>query len=236
VDRATQLALNAINKTFYARMADEFSASRRHDWPGFRRMLARLATRKPRAPLRVLDVGAGLQSVWPEAIEYVGIDACPALLARARQRALSSNFQFREADLIESPLRAALPDGPFDLVALFGVLHHLPAQTFRATLLCALAERLAVQGMLAITFWRLDEDPRFASRVVPFDRAWSLEPGDTLLRWGSHDAPPRFCHFPDAAEIEALIAATHLHPLDRFRADGRNDQLNEYVLLTRDRP
>jgi SAM-dependent methyltransferase len=241
VDRATQLALNAINRQFYASLADEFSASRRHDWPGFHRVIARVDQRNSmQAPLRVLDVGAGdgrfaacLQNAWSGPIDYVGIDACHELLARARARELGSDFRFHEADLIESPLTAALPEGEFDLIALFGVLHHVPGREFRAALLRALADRVSTSGVLAITFWRLDEDPRFASRVVASNREWSLEPGDTLLRWGAADAPPRFCHFPDAAEIEALIAATNLHALDRFRADGRSDQLNEYALLTR---
>jgi hypothetical protein len=79
----------------------------------------------------------------------------------------------------------------------------------------------------------LDEDPRFASRIVPCTLVPSedLEPGDTFLRWGAADAPPRYCHFADAAEVLALCDTTGLSRVAHFRSDGRGDALNEYVVL-----
>jgi hypothetical protein len=129
------------------------------------------------------------------------------------------------------------------LICLLGVLHHVPGRATRQALVSALAAKLAPRGVLALTFWRLPEDPRFASRVVDLVRynaraerpiaSDQLEPGDTLLRWGDAGAPPRYCHFPDASEVLQLLAATGLRPLERYRADGRGEQLNEYALLTR---
>jgi SAM-dependent methyltransferase len=248
VDDETRLALNALNRRFYASIAEEFSASRRHAWPGFARVLRVVKEHKPAsgAALRVLDVGAGdgrfaayLHEAWGGELDYVGIDSSRELLTRARQRELGSAFQFQEADFVEAPPAAALPPGPFDLVALLGVLHHVPGHSARAALLAELAQRVGTRGVLALTFWRLPDDPRFQSRTLalagaaPAISGDQLEDGDTLLRWGTADAPPRYCHFPSEAESDALLAATGLRVIARFRSDGRAERLNEYALLAR---
>jgi SAM-dependent methyltransferase len=259
MDRATRLALNAVNSEFYARVAPEWSETRRTPWPGFARVLACLrartmadsdAAQAPSMPLRVLDVGAGdgrfaeyLRGAWSGDVEYCGVDASGDLLAHAQRRNLGARWRFVQSDFVEAPPCAALPPGPFDLIALLGVLHHVPGHLARCELVHALKTRMAARGLLALTFWRLNDDPRFASRVIPWAvhnatahtpiRQEQLEPGDTLLRWGAGSAPPRYCHFPSEVETEALLAATELRIVERFRADGRGDRLNEYVLLGR---
>jgi hypothetical protein len=139
------------------------------------------------------------------------------------------------------PASTAIPGGTFDLVCVLGVLHHVPGRTARQQLLGELASRLSPRGLLAVTIWRLTDDPRFTTRVVRFadyNRAAAepialdqLEPGDTLLRWGNGGAPARYCHFPDAHESEQLLGASGLRIVERFHADGRGGRLNEYALL-----
>jgi tRNA (uracil-5-)-methyltransferase TRM9 len=238
--RETVLALSALNHAFYEAIAPEWSESRRHAWPGFSRVLQLCAS----APLRVLDVGAGdgrfaafLHAQPALKVAYLGVDASERLLATARARALGPEVRFERADFIAD--EAALPEGSWSLVVLLGVLHHVPSFELRARLLRQLAQRTAAGGLLAVTFWRLDRDPRFAQRVrswshaaQPIDEA-DLEPGDTLLGWGAAERAVRYCHFPDARETEALIAAAGLPVVARFEADGRGDALNEYVVFSR---
>jgi tRNA (uracil-5-)-methyltransferase TRM9 len=245
--RETVLALNALNQAFYEAIAPEWSESRRHPWPGFERVLKLLRAEVPSVqPLRVLDVGAGdgrfaeflnSQREADERFEYLGIDASERLLEHARSRGLGEGARFEHADFLEE---GSLPAGPFELVVLFGVLHHVPSFERRRQLLAEVAQRVAPGGLLALTFWRLDRDPRFAKRVRSFAdynrdatepiSESDLEPGDTLLSWADQPAL-RYCHFPDAAETDALIAAAELRVLARFEADGRGDALNEYVVL-----
>jgi tRNA (uracil-5-)-methyltransferase TRM9 len=248
--RETVLALNALNQAFYEAIAPEWSESRRHPWPGFARVLSLSNAHRPsRERLRVLDAGAGdgrfavfLQAARrsPEPLEYLGIDASERLLTHARSRELGSNVRFERRDFLRDD--DPLPSGQFDLVVLFGVLHHVPAFDRRCQLLAELAKRVAPRGLFALTFWRLDRDPRFAKRVrsfaeynaqapEPISEA-DLEAGDALLAWGGQTAL-RYCHFPDARETEALIAAAGLPAIARFDADGRNDALNEYVVFQR---
>ncbi|HKU43667.1 MAG TPA: class I SAM-dependent methyltransferase [Polyangiales bacterium] len=240
--RETVLALNALNHAFYAAIAPEFHDSRSSPWPGFARLLELVPN-----PSRVLDAGAGdgrfgafLHERAPHALDYLGLDASQELLAFARARGLGSRYRFEHCDFIAAP--ESLPPGPFDLIVVLGVLHHVPSFEGRSELIRQLAQLLAAAGTLALTFWRLDRDPRFSRRLrsfaeynaraaQPIDER-DLEPGDQLLGWGD-DGPPRYCHFPDARETEALLAAAGWPVCARFSADGRGGLLNDYVLLRR---
>jgi SAM-dependent methyltransferase len=251
MDSATQLELNAINRRFYAAIASEWSGKRKHPWPGWERVWNALPAERRAAMsggLRVLDLGCGdgrlLAFLTQRAsdVDYLGIDASAALLERARKRELAARSTWLEADFIMQPLPESALETQYDLICVFGVLHHVPAHERRVQLVRELASLLRDRGTLALTFWRLDEDPRFASRRVRFEdynrsaqqpiALDQLEPGDTLLRWGDRDAPPRYCHFPGSEHIQALIETSGLHMLERFRADGHQNRLNEYVLLT----
>lgn len=256
MDRCTQLALNRINQRFYAAIAHEWTDKRRHAWPGFDRLWRTSCAARPvglNCHLSVLDVGCGdgrfAQFIAEQedlqaragALTYVGIDDNAALLERARARQIGSAFHFHSADFVATPIDSCLGTQTFDLIVLLGVLHHIPGHEQRAQLLRALGEHLNPRGQLAVTVWRLDEDPRFASRVVSFE-AYNqhaaeaialnqLEPGDTLLRWGGRATQPRYCHFPDAAELQRLIEKSGLVERVRFRADGHQGRLNEYLSL-----
>jgi SAM-dependent methyltransferase len=195
----------------------------------------------------VLDLGCGdgrfaqYLADRSEPVDYLGCDASGALLAHARGRGLDARYQFSQADFVAVPLARVLPAETFDLICVLGVMHHIPGRCQRQQLLRGLAQYLAPNGILALTIWRLDQDPRFASRIVPFEQynraaaqpiaLEQLEPGDTLLRWGNPGGPPRYCHFPNPSEVEALLAASGLRLVERFQADGRGNQLNEYSLL-----
>ena len=208
------------------------------------------------APLRVLDVGCGngrfgaflaARGLTPD--RYVGIDASPALLedARLRLRAVPGAadrpmaLELRAGDLAVQPVDAALPDERFRLIAVLGVLHHVPGLAQRRALLGALAARLEAGGLLALAFWRFAAFERFERRLLgweeynrtaaePIDSA-RLEPGDHLIRWGDGVGRQRYCHFASDAEMAGLLADLDLERVAEYAADGRSDDLNQYVLL-----
>jgi SAM-dependent methyltransferase len=231
--------LNAINREFYRITAGEFDQTRGQAWPGWLRL----------APLlggvdSVLDVGCGngrfgvfLAERLARPLRYHGVDSSPALLDAART-ALAAHprldVTLETRDIVEQP-----PDsGAYSLVALFGVIHHVPGAQQRRDLLRALAARVAPGGLLAFTAWRFIELERFAARVVPWDAvdpalAAAVEPHDYLLDWRRGASALRYCHYVDDAEHAALAAATGLTPVLDFRADGENAALNRYSLLRR---
>lgn len=250
MDERTRQHLRDINRAFYEREAQAFASTREHPWPGWTRVLAAV----PAEPLRVLDVGCGNGRLarflsGPRKLEYRGIDTSRALVAAAAGQRSPAH----PGDDVRFEVRAAEdpPPGPFDLVAVFGLLHHVPAFESRIALLASLGRRLAPDGRLAATFWRFGNDPRFEGRLRGFGGAVDaaqLERGDHLLLWGdggrggdegaheTDEGPARYCHFCDEGELEQVVARLRqegLAVVDRFRSDGRSGEFNEYLVWGR---
>jgi len=238
----TVLALNEVNRRFYRTHAEAFSSSRDYPWLGWERIVGGLSG----PPLSVLDVGCGnarfgayLAAWLGSEFSYLGLDASPELLALARQRSdLPRDTTLMERDLVAGPCAEALPGGRYSLVAAFGLLHHVPSFARRRELLTALAECLEPGGRLAVSVWRFGAFERFRGKRVPFGppiETDDLEPGDVLLSFGEKPEAVRYCHFLDQDEVDRLLAAVALPCLDRFTADGREGELNDYLVLGRAR-
>ncbi len=226
--------LNDINREFYRITAGSFDESRSEAWPGWEALLPYL---KP--PLTVLDVGCGngrfgvfLAHTFSTKLTYYGIDSNPALLARARESLAGLDAHFEQRDFVLHPPEPGL----FDLVALFGMLHHVPGSEQRCTFMQTLAQRVASGGILAFAAWRFYDYPRFRERIVPWpdDIQADIEPGDYLLDWRRGERALRYCHYIDDAEHAALVAATGLGEIITYRADGRTHDANRYSLLRRE--
>jgi SAM-dependent methyltransferase len=264
----TVAALLELNRRFYGRYAAEFSASRQRPWPGWDRLVDRLAAGRPppsraAGPLAVLDVGCGngrfasyLAGRWPGPFSYLGLDSCPALLEVAAERLgdLPGDGRLRQLDLTaRGELDRTLGSRRFDLIALFGVLHHLPGSDTRRSLLLRLARHLAPSGLLAASIWQRHRRSDFAAKVLPWSRynrrrsrersppdrlpggaiaVDQLERGDTLLTWAGDATTPRYCHFPGGAEIAGWCEELDCDLADRFEADGSDARENLYLVFT----
>ena len=235
--------LNAINRAFYAAVADDFDQTRGTAWSGWQRLLPHLTT-----PLSVLDVGCGngrfglflhdnLQpspdsalSTQHSALSYTGLDSSPALLAHARDALTAKaglHATLEQRDIIENP-----PDtGEYDLVVLLGVLHHIPGYEQRQTFMRQLARRVKSGGLLVFAAWRFYEYDRFRERIVPWSEDMHVEANDYLLDWRRGAVSLHYCHYTDDAEHDALVAATGLTEIDTYRADGQGGASNRYSLL-----
>ncbi len=106
---------------------------------------------------RVLDVGCGPGGVAREVAEaagarVVGIDADPAMIARAREQAAHPRVEYLVGDALTD-----LPPGPFDVVILSNVLEHLEdrAGFLRGLLASARPDRLLVRVPVAERDWRV---------------------------------------------------------------------------------
>jgi SAM-dependent methyltransferase len=189
----------------------------------------------------VLDLGCGNGRLLARLLErrvplaaYLGVDSCAALLEAARARYPEPIARFVDAELFDDLGRPALAGGTFDVVALMGVLHHVPSEAARAALVHEAFERTAAAGRLILTVWRFERDSRLSKRTLAWpgsiDRS-QLEPGDTLMRWSKGGSAVRYCHAIADAEIERWLRDVPAS-VERFHADG-GGELNEYVVLTR---
>lgn len=227
MDAETQGRLNQINRDFYRRVAADFDASRQSAWGGWERMLDAVDL-----PVdSVLDIGCGngrlarfLAGRQAEAFTYIGIDNCPELLAYARRQARQVKLDLIEQDVI----LGALPQRRAQLVALFGLLHHVPGAERRRELLRAAATRVASGGWLVLAAWRFYEQERFRRRILPWPDDIVVERHDYLLDWRRGERALRYCHYIDDEEHAELVAAADLPVIDDYRADGG---LNRYTVL-----
>jgi SAM-dependent methyltransferase len=226
MDEITIRRLNDINREFYRVTADQFDQTRGRAWPGWARLLPHVGS-----PLSVLDVGCGngrfgvYLGEHVAEVSYHGIDSNPALLARARANLPDGRFSQR--DVVENP-----PDaGQYDLVGLFGVIHHLPGGRQRRDFMRALAARVEPGGLLAFACWRFYDFERFRERITPWPDDLVVEAGDYLLDWRRGETALRYCHHVDDDEHAALVAATGLDEIDTYRADGFSGTVNRYSIL-----
>ena len=104
---------------------------------------------------KVLDLGCGYGEIakfFVGRTHYVGIDSNAGYIDEAKRRFQGTNAQFIAADIGDPEVLAL---GPFDLVLLTGVLHHLPSELVRE-----LAE--ASKGLVSPTGRFVAVEPVFA--------------------------------------------------------------------------
>ncbi|MGB1286986.1 MAG: class I SAM-dependent methyltransferase, partial [Aggregatilineales bacterium] len=214
--------------------ATEFDATRGRAWQGWEAILPYIPDT---ASLSVLDVGCGngrfaifLDENISTPISYHGVDNSAKLLTFAKKSLFPLDLQsltLTEQDIITQP-----PDtGQYNLVGLFGVMHHIPGAEHRLSMMKTLAERVLPGGLLIFAAWRFYEYERFSRRFVDAPADLPLEKGDFLLDWRRGERALRYCHYVDDAEHDALVAATGFTELKRYRADGSDNRMNCYSIL-----
>jgi SAM-dependent methyltransferase len=250
MDDRTIHALNAINRSFYSTHAAEFDAARPQPWPGWERLLRLVEEKSWPNPLRVLDVGCGngrfgaflADRISPgeREVDYTGIDSSAELLARARARALRlATVRLCQVDIVEGSADS-IPQGPYELIALFGLLHHVPGQDQRRALLDALGTRLARGGLLVLASRQFEAFARFRRRLIPWNDynrttpqpidTGQLESGDHLLPWGDSERPVRYCHFATEQRMRETLESLSFEIAATYAADGREGNLNRYFI------
>lgn len=225
--------LNAINKAFYEQTAPHFHDSRSDAWAGWLQLLPFLPDH---GKLRVLDLGCGngrfgsfLAENLSAPIQYHGVDNNAQLLHFAHETLSAENltFSLKEQDILEfSPSAQA-----YDLITLFGVIHHVPDNANRQNFLKRVANGVAPNGLLVVASWRFWEFDRFKERVAPWPDGLEREENDFLLDWRRGTHALRYCHYIDDVEQDSLVASSGFREIARFRADGKTNTLNLYSLL-----
>ena len=231
-----------LNRRFYATVAVEFDRTRQGLPEGMLTLAQMLHTRLP-APVRLLDAGCGngrfARALAQEQVTgaYLGIDADAHLLdLAATQTADLAGLacRFAAADLAQ-PGWITAAGAPYDAVVCLAVLHHFPGSDLRRRILTELAGLLTPGGLLALSTWQFFGNPRFDQRLLPWEEigltAADVEPGDALLPWNQGEHAVRYVHYLDLAETTQLAADCGLAVIDSFRADGKEGNLNLFVVL-----
>ena len=242
---SVQKQLLKMNQEFYRTVAAEFDRTRQGLPVGMLALAQRLHEQLPQ-PIRLLDAGCGngrfARALVAREIKgsYTGLDADRQLLdlAAAQTKALPDlRCQFVQADLTDPGWDSRLDPGGYDVVVALAVLHHLPGEALRQQVTAQLAGLLAPRGLLALSTWQFLSSERLAARTVDWStvglNGQDVEPGDAVLPWEQGTHALRYVHHLDLAEVERLLAACQLHLSTTFRADGKEGNLNLFVVAQR---
>lgn len=188
--------------------------------------------------------------------EVHAFDNCADLMRSYLPRELSYQLTLHHLDLIDTLLyferTQKIPEvftylpAPHVLLC-FGVMHHIPTQELRCAYMRLIGRLMQSGVMVALSFWRFLEDEKLAAKVGVSHanslrrlnnasiQALLFEPTDRLLGWSDVQGVARFCHSFTQAEIDELqncLLDELSHPFEivRYRADGKQGNLNEYLI------
>ena len=261
MDSQTQNALLTLNRCFYEQVAHHFDATRQNWTPGLWAILPYFKA-PGKELLSVLDVGCGngrFARLLEEAgivASYTGVDGNETLLQIARKSAANLagvSCQFIQADLANTGWPRVLAAGRragdrrvhaptklyetprYNVVLCTATMQHLPGYTLRLRLMRDL-RRLST-GYVILSFWQFLSSERFRNKLIDPGTvgisAAKLDPGDGLLPWRQGVDAIRYVHQVDEAELRQLAADAGQTVLHKFRADGRESDLNLYAVLGR---
>jgi SAM-dependent methyltransferase len=226
-----------LNREFYTRFGDSFSATRHRIQPGVRRILETL-----HGDENILDLGCGNGWFSRELAEnghrgsYLGVDFSLPLLRDAES--LPENFpaKFIEADLTRLSAisnQLLVPKG-WSLITAFAVLHHIPLFELRVDILNTVHRLLKPEGLFIHSNWQFLNSEKLKSRIQDWSKAdlssEDVDPNDYLLDWRSGGEGLRYVHHYDENELQELAEITGFQIRDVFYSDGEPGNLSLYQI------
>ena len=234
MNSTTAQRLLKINREFYNRFGDQFSATRQRLQPGVRKILETI-----QADVSVLDLGCGNGnflrelSVRGHKAALLGVDFSLPLLRDAES---APGVEFREVDLSQLGVGSgqwAVEDS-WDVVTMFATLHHIPSIEIRLDILNTVRKLLNKDGKFILSNWQFLNSEKLKSRIQPWDtvgiRIEDLDAGDYLLDWRSGGEGLRYAHQFSVEELLGLAEQAEMRVIDSFLSDGDGGNLGLYQI------
>jgi tRNA (uracil-5-)-methyltransferase TRM9 len=234
MNSVTAERLLTINKEFYNRFGDQFSATRQRLQPGVKKILETI-----QADDSVLDLGCGNGHFLRELAgrghqaPLLGVDFSLPLLGDARE-ASSFGVKFREVDLTQLSVTSnqLLITGNWSLITAFATLHHIPSIEMRLDILRTVRKLLKDDGKFILSNWQFLNSAKLRSRIQPWDKVGinesDLDEGDYLLDWRSGGEGLRYAHHFTAEELLGLADQAGMRVTASFSSDGDGGNLGLY--------
>ncbi len=238
VDVAARLI--EINRDFYTRFGDSFSATRHRLQPGVRRILDNLTGDES-----ILDLGCGngelARALGKQGHRgpYLGLDFSLPLLHEAEILPEESSARFIEVDLTKLSVtgdqwsvirdQLSVAEG-WSLITAFAVLHHIPSNAIRLEILNVVHRLLAGGGKFILSNWQFLNSEKLRSRVQDWSKVGltdaDVDPGDYLLDWRSGGEGLRYVHHFSAEQLASLAGASGFTVRETFSSDGESGNLS----------
>ncbi len=228
----TAQRLLEINREFYNRFADQFSATRQRLQPGVKKILETIPD-----DVSVLDLGCGNGNFLRELsmrghkAALLGVDFSLPLLRDAES---APGVEFREADLsqLSGISEQLLIIDNWSLITAFATLHHIPSTEIRLDILKTVRKLLKKDGKFILSNWQFLNSEKLKSRIQPWDKVGinedDLDAGDYLLDWRSGGEGLRYAHHFTADELLGLAEQAEMRVIDSFLSDGDGGNLGLY--------
>lgn len=242
MDSGTAARLIDINRDFYSRFGDSFSATRRRIQPGVRRVMQML-----NGDESILDLGCGNGEFARELAKhghrgpYLGVDFSLPLLRDAESQPEGFSAKFMEADITQLSVYSSqlsvfskqlLSTEHWTLVTAFAVLHHIPSTEIRLEILRTIQSLMAEDGRFIHSNWQFLNSEKLRARIKPWERASiatsDVDAGDYLLDWRSGGEGLRYVHHFDETELSELAKAAGFQVEETFYSDGESGDLGLY--------
>ncbi len=227
--------LLAINREFYNRFGDSFSATRQRLQPGVKKILETISN-----DVSVLDLGCGNGHFLRELIRrghktpLLGVDFSLPLLRDAES---APGVEFREADLTKLLAvsdQLLMVNGQWSIVTMFATLHHIPSTEMRLDILRSVKKLLKPNGKFILSNWQFLNSEKLKARIQPWDKVGlnesDLDEGDYLLDWRSGGEGLRYAHHFTAEELLGLAEQVEMRVTDSFLSDGDGGNLGLYQI------
>ena len=222
-----------INREFYDRFGEQFSATRQRLQPGVKKILNSI-----RDDVSVLDLGCGNGHFLRELIRLghkaplLGVDFSLPLL---RDAEATPGVSFREIDLTKLPTfgdKLLTVNGPWSTVTMFATLHHIPSTEMRLDILKTVRKLLKNDGKFILSNWQFLNSAKLRARIRPWEKVGinesDLDEGDYLLDWRSGGEGLRYAHHFSAEELLGLAEQAEMFVTASFLSDGEGGNLGLY--------
>jgi 2-polyprenyl-3-methyl-5-hydroxy-6-metoxy-1,4-benzoquinol methylase len=235
MDSATAARLIELNREFYTRFGDSFSATRQRIQPGVRRVMEMLNEDES-----ILDLGCGNGWFARELADhghrgtYLGVDFSLPLLQNADVYSGAFSATFHEVDLtkLSESKEEILVHGKWGIVTAFAVLHHIPSHNLRIGILKEVRELLKPDGRFIHSNWQFMNSDKLRKRVQPWGTGSTsgleVDADDYLLDWRSGGEGLRYVHHFSEAELGELAEESHFQIEGTFYSDGETGNLGLY--------
>ena len=232
MNSTTAQRLLKINREFYNRFGDQFSATRQRLQPGVRKILETI-----QADVSVLDLGCGNGHFLRELnmrghkAALLGVDFSLPLLRDAES---APGVEFREVNLDQlSVVSGQLAvEGGWDVITMFATLHHIPSTEIRLDILRTVRKLIKDDGKFILSNWQFLNSEKLRSRIQPWGRVSinesDIDEGDYLLDWRSGGEGLRYAHQFSVEELLGLAEQAEMRVTDSFLSDGDGGNLGLY--------
>ncbi len=244
--------INKINLKFYDDISLFFNETRKTPWQGWMQLLKYFNFK---TKLDILDLGCGnarFAKFLTEnlnksiSINYVGIDFSKDLLNLGTKELLKiqkerKNFKFKLINLnfIEENFNL---NKKFDLIVLFGVMHHIYDEKIRIILFNKINLLLNKNDQFIFTTWQFLNNERQRKKILDlnsekgknilekFDlnKKYFKNNKDYILSWNMGKEAFRYCRNYLESDIFKLTNETNFKIKNIFFADGKEKNLNQY--------